>query len=189
MSGRDTSPDTSMHASKPPASSGVLPVLGIIFSLMLIAAGVVALHDALTYAGAVDAQPWLTRAASTLNGRSSGLWMIVVAVVVALLGLWLVILAVKPRRSTALRLDAATGIFLTRGSLRRIATAAANDVPGVDITDASATQSRLTVTASNWTGDPTTAEHDINQALTERLAALVTPPAVRVHMQKPDGSP
>lgn len=181
----ETPANDALPASKAPAANGTLAVLGVLWSLLLIAAGVVALHDALADVDILGGTPWLDRTAVWLDARTPENWMVIAAGVLALVGLWLVVIAAMPRPRREISLKADTGVFLSSKSIRRIAASAAGDVPGVEIADTSATKSRVNVDVANWVGDAEGAKQAVTSEINERLSSLTKPPRVRVSMRGP----
>lgn len=181
--------ETPLPRAKTPVTIGKVFGLSVLWSLLLIALGVVAVRDALVHADLLDGRPWTQQALDFLDGHTAGDWLVPVAVLCLLLALWLLVVAVKPRPRSEARLQADTGVFLTKTSLRRLATSAAGDVDGVDTADARATLSRVRVTATTTPDQVDAVQAGVQAAVTERLAALVQPPRVDVRVTTTGGTP
>lgn len=167
-----------MTAAKTPVASGAIATLGLLLALLLTVAGVVAVRDALVYAGVVQGTPVLSHAARAVNGVTPAAWLVPVAVVLALLGLWLLVTALRPRPRKAVALSAQTGVFLRPGDVSRLAETAAEQVDGV--LDVSVSAKTRTATATvRTTGDDGIVEH-VREAVTQRLAPLENPPALKI---------
>ena len=102
----------------------------------------------------------------------------VVGVVVALLGLWLVVVALGRRVRTRLDVTSSTGTTIGIGDAARLAASAADEVDRVLSARASATRRSVTVTVTTLEGDDVT--DAVRAAVTERLAPLVQPLSVKV---------
>ena len=168
-----------LSAAKTPVGPGIISLVGIILALLVIAVGVVAAQTALVAAGALTGSPWLTTAVTAVNGLSPAAWMLPVGIVIALVGLWLVLTALRPRPRTGVALRATTGVFLRPRDIARLAAAAADDVDGVQDAHASATRTTVTVHITNTGANDTTAEA-VKTAVAGRLSALSKPVRVSV---------
>ncbi len=171
-----------MNAAKTPVGPGSISAVGLLLALLVVGIGVVGVQAALVAAGLLTGKPWLTWALERPNGLTPAGWMLAVGLVLALIGLWLLLTALRPRPRTAVALQAATGVFLRPRDLARLAVAAAQDVDGVQDAHASATRRKVTVritsTAGETDGDPVT--DAVTATLTERLSALEKPVRVIV---------
>ncbi len=75
-------------------------------ALLLLGAGVVGVRDGAVGAGWLHGAYWTRSAAQHIGGLTPQVWMILVGVVLALVGVWWVLAALKTRRRTALALQA-----------------------------------------------------------------------------------
>lgn len=168
----------------------LIPALVLAVVLALI--GVVGVHDALTRAGVwLHGPTWVGMVIEHTNGTGSSLWMSVAGIALALLGLWLLILALKPRRRHGLQLQAASTIWLDYKAIASMATATATGTDGIAEARSSVGRRRVTVDAvmaPDATDDPGELSRRIQRAVTDRLAPLVRPPTARVHLREPAGS-
>ena len=98
--------------------------------------------------------------------------------VVALLGLWLVVVALGRRVRTRLAVTSSTGTTIGVNDAARLAASAADDVDRVLSARASATRKNVTVTVTTLEGDDVT--EAVRSAVTERLSPLEQPLSVRV---------
>lgn len=172
---------TPLPAAKTPVGPGTISGLGLLWALLLMGLGVLGVQAALVYTGALTGTSWLTWALQRLDGLAPAAWMLPAGVAAALVGLWLLVGALRPRPRTAVALAAQTGVFLKPRDLSRLAVAAADDVDGVQDAKASATRSRVTVRIIG-TGDAGIAGR-VEAAVTERLAGLDKPVKVTVRSQ------
>lgn len=187
MTASDGRSHGSLRRAKTPVGAGAQPVLGIIWSLAVLALGIVCVRDALVYAGVLSGQPWLEAATSRLDGETAQDWMIPVGAGVALLGLLLVLGAFRRRPSRGTRLTASTGVYLSRGSVQRLTKAAAAGVDGVDTTAVSASRRKVRVEATTFTDQPEQTKQRIEEAVRRRLSPLEAPPSIRVTVQRTEG--
>lgn len=164
-------------AAKTPVGPGVVTVVGLILALLVIAIGVVGVHDALVAAGAAKGTSWIDTVVKPFNGLTPAVWLVPVGITLVLLGLWLLLTALRPRPRTAVALQARTGVFLRPRDVATIARHAAQNVDGVTSAKVTATPRKIAVTASTTTGG---LQENITQAVTTRLRALATAPTVRV---------
>lgn len=188
MSARVADSPAPIHASKLPLASGMLPWLGALLALAFLALGVVGVRDGLVYAGALGGQPWVAAASDHLDDQQPADWMLLAAAAALLVGIWLLTVALRPHRRNELQVQAATGVFLSTRSIRRIAIDAADRVDGVDTTTASASRSRVTVQVTTWSDAPEQVQSAVTKEVTRRLQGLVKPPTVRVRVE-PAGAP
>ncbi|MCY7400470.1 MAG: DUF6286 domain-containing protein [Nocardioides sp.] len=167
-----------MPAAKTPVGTGAVQVAGVVMALLVTALGVAALRDAVVATGLLGGTPWVLGAVESLDGLRPAPWALAVGVVLVLVGLWLVVSALRPRPRTGLALRADTGVFLRPRGVSRLATAAAEDVDGV--LDASAATTRRAVSVRvTTTGDDSTSAA-VRDTVSARLAHLDPTPTVKV---------
>lgn len=189
MSAADTTPETvtrrrqvkPLSAAKTPVGPGTISALGLLWSALLLGVGVVGVQAALVAAGVLNGTAWLTWVIQQVDGLAPAGWMLPVGVVLVLLGLWLLLTALRPRPRTAVALTAATGVFLKPRDLSRLAVAAADQVDGVQDAKATASRSKVSMQIVS-TGGGNVAD-EVRAAVTERLEALEKPVKVTVRTQ------
>lgn len=164
--------------AKAPIGRGTISFLGLLWSLVLIGAGVVCVQAALVAAGLLDGTPWLVSLVQQLHGLTPSLWMVPVGVVLILLGLWLLLTGLRPRPSTSMTLAASTGVFLKPADVAKIAVAAAEQVDGVQDAKASARRGKVSLHIVG-TGSSDIAE-DVQRAVADHLSAFDPPVTVTV---------
>lgn len=181
-----TTQTTPMQAATQKSGSGAIGVIGPILAVLLIAFGLLLLRDALVAAGAFGGNQWLPAATTGLREFSPAWWLIPAGIVVALIGLWLIVTALRPRSRRTLPLTSRTGVFLHTRDIARLASGAAHDVDGVLDVSSAATRRKVSVsvraTSAPGVRDAVTA------AVTQRLSALQSPPRVAVRVHTPDHS-
>lgn len=167
-----------MAAAKAPVGHGPVPAIGIVLSLAVIGLGVVGIRDALVSAGAIEGETWISSVVELFDGWRPELWLVPVGVLLVLLGLWLLLVAVRPRPRTGIAVRAETGVYLRAADVKRIAVRAAADVDGVLTASADASRRKVDVQIAT-TGDSSTAER-VRAAVQEVLQPLEVQPTVRV---------
>ena len=169
-----------LRAAPVPVAAAAASKVAVVLSILLAALGVVAVRDAVVGLGWASGSQWLPVAADAVDGFAPADWVTVAGVAVVLIGLLLVVLALKPRRRTAVAVTAQTPMYLTVDGIAALAGAAARDVAGV--VDARATSSRRRVVVRcRVTGDDSGAlRAGITDAVTRSLSALQSPPRVVV---------
>lgn len=178
---RGTAP---LPSAKAPVGPGTISGLGLLWAMLLIAVGVVGMQAALVAAGLLDGTSWLTWTIQRFDGLTPSAWMVPAGIVLVLLGLWLVLMALRPRPATAMTLAASTGVFLKPADVARLAVAAADQIDGVQDAKASARRGKVSLRIVG-TGSSAIAG-EVEQAVIERLAAF--DPPVRVSVRVAGGS-
>ena len=156
----------------------------IALAVLLVVLGALVLREALIAAGTVQGEPWLAPAVDSADGLAPSTVVTVVGVVVALLGLWLVVIALGRRVRTRLDVTSSTGTTIGISDAARLAASAADEVDRVLSARASATRRSVTVTVTSLEGDDVT--EAVRAAVTERLAPLVQPLSVTVVSRVPN---
>lgn len=177
------SPDTAnrpdpARAAKAPVGPGVISVVGLVLAALVVALGVVGIHDALVAAGVVSGSDWIGAAVDAIDGATPPTWLVPLGAVLILLGLWLLITALRPRPRKAMALAADTGVFLRPRDAARLARDAAEDVDGVISAKADATVRKISVGVHATTSDGV--EQQVADAVTDRLSALAKTPRIKV---------
>ncbi|KRD43745.1 hypothetical protein ASE38_05930 [Cellulomonas sp. Root930] len=150
----------------------------IALAAVLVVLGVLVVREALVAAGRVDGEPWIAPVVDSADGVVPSTLVTAVGVVVALLGLWLVVVALGRRVRTRLDVTSSTGATIGVGDAARLAASAADEVDRVLSARASATRRSVTVTVSTLEGDDVS--DAVRAAVTERLAPLAQPLSVKV---------
>ena len=158
--------------------------LGLVLSVVLIALGVVLVHDALVRLGTVGGEEWITAVADAVGTVRPGTEVAVIGVVLGLLGLVLVIGALRPRRRLGAQVTAGNGQYVLPVDVARLASAAARRVDGVLDARSSATRTTVQVVART-TGDPG-ASGAVRSAVQDALSVLEHAPRVRVRTRADD---
>jgi hypothetical protein len=171
-----------MDAAKAPVGSGAITMVGLVLGLLVTAAGLVAIRDSLVHSGLLGGPPWTEQAAGALNGLTAAGWMVPAGSALVLLGLWLLLTTLRPRRRTGIPVTSSTGVFLRHTDVARLAQRAAEQVDGVLTARAHATRRAVTLRVRS-TGSSEAAE-GVRSAVSGRLSALESSPTVKVHVEK-----
>lgn len=171
-------PVTPLMAAKTPVQPGTITAVGLVLAVLVVVVGIIGVHDALVAAGFVYSQSWLAAAISGANGTTPAVWCVPVGIVLVLAGLWLLIIALRPRPRTVIPLDARTGVYLRPRDVSKLARNAAETVDGV--ASATVEASRRKVVVSVRATSPDGLAQRVEDAVTDRLQALAPLPRVRV---------
>lgn len=169
---------TTLGAAKAPVGPGLLSLLGLLAALALTALGIVAGHDALAWGGVVQGDPWTRLLVRAIDARQASPWLVPIGVALVLLGLWLLVVALRPRPRPSTQLKAQTGVYLRTRDVARLSRGAAESVGGVLSADTRASRRAVDVTV-HTTGD-SAIPAAVEEAVTRRLSALDRTPTVTV---------
>ncbi|HKV18115.1 MAG TPA: DUF6286 domain-containing protein, partial [Mycobacterium sp.] len=147
----------------------------VLLAVGVIALGAIGIRDALIAVEWIGGPQWLPPVIDAVDGLAPAAWMVAAGAVLGVLGVALMLIAVLPRRRTALPLTAQTAVYLRRADVAKAASAAAREVPGV--LDARTTSSRRkAVVRCRVTGATQEIREAVVDAVTDELAILQTPP-------------
>lgn len=173
---------TPLRAGKLPVGNGPVVWIGIVLAVTVTALGVLGIVEALIGAGTIGGQSWIAEVATRGEGLRPARWLVPVGAATILLGLLLVIAALRRRPRRAVALTSATGVFLRPADLARLSEASARRIDSV--IDAHATATRRTVSVNVTTTTTQTAELEarVGQAVPQRLRYVAKPPRVRTRV-------
>lgn len=123
-----------MSTHNTPRAAPVAAVTGSLVAVAFIAAAVVGIHDLVVTQGWAGGHPWARGAIDGINHTTRADWVIPLAVLALLVGLLLLWVSVKPRRSTHQPVadqDPAAQVWVTPEALSQLAGSAGDDVSGV----------------------------------------------------------
>lgn len=178
----DGSDHAPLEPAKAPVSPGTITALGVILALVVTAAGVVGLQTAAAASGLLDEDPWLTQWIDGVNGLEPRAWMPVLAVLLVAAGLWLLLVALRPRPRTAIAVRAQTGVFIGGRDLTRLLEHAAADADGVVDVSVGATRAKVSIHVSS-TGAPEVRD-GVTSAVRPVIEALEKEPKVTVSVKE-----
>ena len=133
-------------------------------------------------------RPFLTTAIGWIDGLGFDWWMIPAAIVAIVVGVWWVYAALRPRRRTAVAVTARSSVWIGPADLARLASGAAETVPGVVEARSSATLRKIAVTGKTTVGDAGSGlAAAVEAAVRDATAVATSPPTVRVRMRTGTG--
>jgi hypothetical protein len=173
-------------AGRAPVGAPPAGYVGTLIAVLLLGAGVIAMRDTAVLAAWLNGQPFTTTVIEGIDGLTVTWWTSPVGLLAILIGLWWIYAALRPRRRTAVPVAAETSVWISLADLARIASAAAEDVPGVLDASSSANLHKIVVTA-HTTADAGSAgagkqiKTDVAAAVADKLNGFVTtPPKVSI---------
>ncbi|GAA1881695.1 DUF6286 domain-containing protein [Lapillicoccus jejuensis] len=175
--------DVTPAPAKAPAAAPATVVTGVLLALVLLGVGVVFLRDALLAAGAVTGTPWLRWFADKAELISaSSPWMLWAGPVAVVIGLVLIVAALKPRKATHWAAEE-PGVHIGRSDAARLVANAAHESTSVVAARADVSGRRaLRVTARTVATDTNGVTAEVDRAVTHRLAALRPTPSIRTRV-------
>lgn len=123
----------------------------------------------------------------------ASVWILLIGLAIALLGLWWLVLALKPGPTNAVPVASApnhqvkdSATVLTRPALARLASATAQDIDGVDQVSSTVGRRRVSLRVDTTLHDATALSQAVRGAVTDRFEACgITPvPTVAVRVRK-----
>lgn len=164
-----------------PAPTGAPPATGwaLALGVLVTAFGLLLLRDAAVLAGLIGGTAVTTTVLERLRSVGPQSWYVPAGVLVSLLGLWLVVVAVRPRPHRDLPVGDRSFVWLTPAAVAAIARSATSGVDGVVRAKATASRRSVRVLARTTSTDPSVAVH-ITEAVEQALDGLAPLPAVRV---------
>ena len=156
----------------------------ILLGLLLLALAVVTGREAWLMSSGAKEQSWVQPVLDIFATPQLEDWMVWAGVAASILGIILLIVALKPRRSTHRQMASDhASVWMRPVDIARVASAAARRVPGVDGAQTKATGRRVNVNvASN--GDSAALTQNVEQAVSRALVALREKPEVNVNVHK-----
>lgn len=185
-----TAPPAVPATARSPLATAGAAYLGAVLSLALIAVGGVGIRDGVRAAGWITGSSWTGAAAERVDGLRFAGWMSFAGVAAVIVGVVIVVVAIKPRRKTSLEVSGRSSIVIARSDLARAAATAARDVPGV--VDARATASRrklnMNVKTTAGKGDHAAVKTAVSNAVGNALDMLAATPKIVVRTRTVGGS-
>lgn len=174
-----------MDAAKAPVGVGATPLVATLAALLIIALGVVGVQEALMRSGAITSTSWTYKVLTTLDGLEARWWMFVVFALMALVGLFLMLLVFRRRPRKSLSIAAETGVYLRTKSLARIVEDQVEGAAGLSNVEVVASSSRLRIDAT--TLQPKDNNLAVADGIRERIAptleALSSSPKVKINVR------
>ncbi len=166
-----------------PVAAATARYVAVALALVVMCGGVVSLREAGVELGWVRGTPWIGAAVSALNGLRSQWWMVPAGAAALVLGVWLVFVALRPRRKTVVAVDAAGSVWMRPRDVARLASHAASCVPGVEVLNSAATRRKITMYVGlTGTESDVAAKGAIAAAVGSATEILVPTPRIVVHV-------
>ncbi len=168
----------SVRPAPAPVAAAAASKVAVLLAILLAALGVVAVRDAVVGLGWASGATWLPAAADAIDGFEPVDWLTIAGVAVVLIGLLLIVLALKPRRRTAVAVSAQTPMYVTVDGIAALAGTAARDIAGVVDARATSSRRRVVVRCRVTRDDSGAMRTTISDAVTRSLSSLQNPPRV-----------
>jgi copper chaperone CopZ len=175
-------------AGRTPTAAPAAAPWAVLLALVVLALGVVGIRDALIAAGAFGGSSWTRNTANAIDGLTARTWMIPAGIGLAVLGLWWLLTALKPRKRTEISLSGTPGAWMRPGDLARLVQPTVENVEGVVSASTSATRRTVTVKATTTARDSTEVRTAVTDVVGDRLSALRRAPRVKVKARYIGGS-
>jgi len=176
-----------LSAAKMPVGMGAAARVGVVVAVLVLALGALGIVEALLGAGVIGGSSWVGQGARRVNGLTAAAWCVPVGIGLVLLGLWLLVAAVRPRPRRVVAVTATTGVYLRPADVARLAGAVASRVDGVSAAKATATRRKVTIEAETIIADTSVVRAAIETAVSDRLQALASPPRVQATVRADGG--
>lgn len=172
-----------------PTATATSRYIGVAVAIMLLIGGVIAIREAGLVFGWLDGTSWFRAAVATADGLHRQWWMVPLGSVAVLLGGWLVFAALRPRRKTAVAVDATGSVWMRPRDIARLARHAAGSVPGVEVLSSEATRRKVTLYVGlRDVESPDGAKGAITAAVASATEILLPPPRVAVRIGTSESS-
>jgi len=191
--GEEVDPDSAASPVEPtagrtPTAAPAAAPWAVLLALVVLALGVVGVRDALVAAGAFGGSSWTKNTANAIDGLTARTWMIPAGIGLAVLGLWWLLAALKPRKRTEISLSGTPGAWMRPSDLARLVQPTVENVEGVVSASTSATRRTVTVKATTTARDSVQVRTAVTEAVGDRLSALRRAPRVKVKARYIGGS-
>lgn len=153
-----------------PAPSATAPAALLV--VLLVAAAVVGIHDLLVHLGAVPGSSWTAAVLSSLDDQQRQSWFVPAGIAVAVVGVLVVLAALRPRRRTHRQAVDDPTLWLRPVDLARTASAAA--LGTADVATATSTVRRQKV-RTKVVSHPNAETDVVHDAVTAAVGAAVDP--------------
>ena len=176
-----------MSSKNTPRATPVAAVTGLLVAVAFIALAVIGIHDLFVTQGWAKGHAWARGAIDGVNHSTRADWVIPLAVLALVVGLLLLFVSLKPRRTTHQPVagqDPAAQVWVTPAALSRLAHGAGEDVPGVLSVHPKVSRRRIRVSVRTTPGaDRDQITQTATDLVTERIGDLSDLP-VKVYAQE-----
>lgn len=167
-------------AKRPVRTPAAVPV-GVIGAVALGLLGAAAIRDALQALDVVQGESWSGWLADRVKLIEPADWMLPAGIAAVLIGLWFLIAALKPRRTTQWQVRDSS-VWIRPKDAARLAAGAASEVGSVLSATTSAGRRKISVDAVTTT-DTAQVREELEAAVTSRLAPLSRPPRIHTRVR------
>ncbi|MBZ8177697.1 hypothetical protein GP475_02260 [Corynebacterium poyangense] len=154
----------------------------IVIGILLVALAVIAGRDIWVLSSQTTQQPWLKPVFGLFN-ESLPSWIVPASIAAMIIGLILVIIALKPRKRTHRAITSPISLWTRPVDISRMASQTARKVPGVSNAHSAVKGSSLSVNVAGDTTDPSLAER-VEAALAPLVNRVDSPKQVKVRVQQ-----
>lgn len=181
-------PDTALKAARPPVGTGSSPLIGLLLALGLMALGVVGIQEALVRSEAISDTSWTSTALTRADGVRSATWMLVAFIALIVVGVLLLLVALRRRPRKTLTLTANTGVYLRTRDLSRIVESRLDGTDSITHASARTTRKklRITVTTVDAAAQNSQLETRVVELIRPTLDALDKAPKTAVTVRNED---
>lgn len=162
----------SAAVSRPPRARPPAVPVALALALGLIAVGVVAVRDLIVSQGWANGTPWSEVVVSAFDGLTASIAVVAGGIAVAVIGLLLIWLSLKPGRKTHLRASNAEDLWLSQRALAALAVAVADRAPGVIAAEATRVTRRRVVVQVVTSQEPTVVADAVQSSLDSTVSGL-----------------
>lgn len=168
---------------KPPLQSGSLRTMGLIWSVLFVAIGAIAIRDALVIKNVIGGTSWVAPALRKLDRLQEGSWLLGVAAVAVVLALVVLVSSLRPRRRVDLPLESSDSVFLAPRAASTIALAHARQADGVLKASVKRSRKKLDVIATTTSTDPAIKVR-VQEDVERSLAEVANKPKLKVRLRQ-----
>lgn len=171
-----------------PMASPAVRSCAVIVGVVLLALAAVAGREAWLTSAQVDARSWLQPLVDLMAAGHLDTWMLWTGGAIAVLGLVLIVIALKPRRHTHLQVSSPTAsIWMRAVDIARLSSASARREPGVAAARTQVSKKRkslkIEVVVNGDIEDPALPER-VRETIGQELSSLQTPAHISVTVEQ-----
>lgn len=180
---QQTAADFSAGQGQEPRANPFARWVTILIGLLFIALAVIAGREIWVISSPNAKEPEWLKPVFDLFGAGLPSWILPAAIIAIIVGLVLIIVALKPRRRTHRRITSAVSLWTRPVDVSRMASQAARKVPGVGTAHSAVKGSTLSVSVVGDAADPSLPQR-VEQAILPLIENLDSPKQVKVRVQK-----
>ncbi|WP_405059583.1 DUF6286 domain-containing protein [Kribbella sp. NBC_01505] len=167
-------------AAKKPVAAPAAAKVAVIGALAVLAIAAVAIRDTLVTTGVIDGSSWLEWVFKKAEVLRPADWMTYSGGAAVLIGVWVLIAALKPRKATHLAVgDAGSGVWIRSRDAARLATDTARGIDSVTSAGTKTSGRRKLRVAATTFGDADRVRDELADAIAQRLNTISPSPRVR----------